>query len=76
MKRAMNQSLLALILNGVSVFTLILMVFSLFAYSDISNQLGEANKERFLLTCNANQFMNGLSYLTNELRAFQGNYNL
>lgn len=70
MKRAMNQSLLALILNGFSILALIFMAFSLFAYSDISNQLEEANEERFLLTYNANRFMNGSSYLTNEVRAF------
>ncbi len=70
MKKAINQSLLILILNGISILTLILMVISLFAYSSTSKKLETANENRFLLTYNANRFMNGSAYLTNEVRAF------
>ena len=70
MKRAMKQSTLTLILNGISILTLFFMVYSLLAYSKISRQLDIANEERFALTYNANRFMNGSAYLTNEVRAF------
>ena len=70
MKRAMKQSTLTLILNGISILTLIYMVYSLIAYSQVSGQLNTANEERFSLTYNANRFMNGSAYLTNEVRAF------
>ena len=70
MKKAINQSLLILILNGISILTLILMVISLFSYSSTSRRLETANENRFLLTYNANRFMNGSAYLTNEVRAF------
>ena len=70
MKKAINQSLLIRILNGISILTLILMVISLFSYSSTSRRLETANENRFLLTYNANRFMNGSAYLTNEVRAF------
>ena len=70
MKKAINQSLLTLILNGISILTLILMVISLISYSGASKKLETANENRFLLTYNANRFMNGSAYLTNEVRAF------
>lgn len=70
MKRAMKQSTLTLILNGISILALFFMVYSLLAYSKISRQLDIANEERFALTYNANRFMNGSAYLTNEVRAF------
>ncbi len=69
MKRAMKQSTLTLILNGISILALLFLVFSLFSYSGISRQLNDANEERFELTYNANRFMNGSAYLTNEVRA-------
>ncbi len=70
MKKAINQSLLNLILNGFSILALLFMVYSLFTYSRVSGRLNEANEERFSLTYNANRFMNGSAYLTNEVRAF------
>lgn len=75
MKRAINQSLLIFILNGISIISLIFMVISLFSYSNVSSQLNEASEERFLLTYNANRFMNGSAYLTNEVRAFSATGN-
>ncbi len=70
MKKAMNQSLLTLIFNGISILALVFMVYSLISYSKVSRQLHESNEERFDLTYNANRFMNGSAYLTDEVRAF------
>lgn len=70
MKKAMSQSLLTLILNGISILSLIFLVISLLSYRNVNNQLYSANEERFNLTYNANRFMNGSAYLTNEVRAF------
>ena len=75
MKRAINQSLLIFLLNGISIISLIFMVLSLYSYSNVSSQLNEASEERFLLTYNANRFMNGSAYLTNEVRAFSATGN-
>ncbi len=70
MKKSMNQSTLNLILNGISILTLLFMGVPLFANSHIRGLLNTANQERFDLTYNANRFMNGSAYLTNEVRAF------
>ena len=70
MKRAMKQSTLTLILNGISILALLYLMYSLISYSDVSKQLNVANEERFELTYQANRFMNGSAYLTNEVRAF------
>lgn len=70
MKKSMNQSTLNLILNGISILTLIFMGLALFSNSHIRDLLNTANQERFDLTYNANRFMNGSAYLTNEVRAF------
>ena len=70
MKKAMKQSVLIYILNGISILSLIFLIFSLMAYGRKSDELNVANEKRFELTYNANRFMNGSSYLTNEVRAF------
>ena len=70
MKKAINQSLLTFILNGVSICALIFMVLSLLSYSYANKGLQQASEDRFELTYNANRFMNGSAYLTNEVRAF------
>ena len=76
MKKAMNLSKLTLILNGISMLTLLLMVVFLCFYSSVSSQLSQANEERFDLTYNANRFMNGSSSLTADVRAYSDNGNL
>ncbi len=76
MKKAMNLSKLTLILNGISMLTLLLMVVFLFFYSSVSSQLSRANEERFDLTYNANRFMNGSSSLTADVRAYSATGNL
>jgi len=70
MKKAMNQSKLNMILNGVSMAALLLVALLLMGYGNISSRLNDANEDRFDLTYNANRFMNGSSYLTNEVRAY------
>lgn len=70
MKKSINQSTLTLILNGISILSLIFMGLALFSNSHIRSLLNTANEERFDLTYNANRFMNGSAYLTNEVRAF------
>ena len=70
MKKGMNQSTLTTILNIGSIGTLLFMLLLLFGYSGVSRRLDNANESRFDLTYNANRFMNGSSYLTNEVRAY------
>lgn len=70
MKKAISQSVLSLILNGVSILSLIFLMLSLSKYSQVNRELDQASRDRFELTYNANRFMNGSAYLTNEVRAF------
>ncbi len=70
MKKAINQSLMVYILNGISILAMLFLVYSLMEYSAVNSRLDTAHEERFELTYNANRFMNGSSYLTNEVRAF------
>lgn len=70
MKKAINQSTLTTILNVGSICALLFMLVLLVTYSDVSRQLERANEDRFELTYNANRFMNGSAYLTNEVRAY------
>ena len=70
MKKAMKQSKLIAILNGISIVALILMILLLAAYSNVNQKLSKDNESRFDLTYNANRFMNGSAYLTNEVRAY------
>lgn len=70
MKKALSQSLLTTILNGISIISLFFLAFSLYSYRNVNTQLDSAYEERFNLTYNANRFMNGSAYLTNEVRAF------
>ncbi|MCI8666063.1 MAG: methyl-accepting chemotaxis protein [Dorea sp.] len=70
MKKAMKQSKLITILNGISIFALVLMAILLLVYANANNQLSEDNKARYDLTHNANRFMDGSTYLTEEVRAY------
>lgn len=70
MKKAISQSLLTAVLNGISILSLFYLAFALFSYRNVNTQLDNAYEERFNLTYNANRFMNGSAYLTNEVRAF------
>lgn len=73
MKKAMKQSTLILILNGISLAALFFMTFSFWCYSNVNHKIDAANNERYELTYNANRFMNGSAYLTNEVRAYAAN---
>lgn len=66
----MKQSKLITILNGISIFALVLMAILLLVYANANNQLSEDNKARYDLTHNANRFMDGSTYLTEEVRAY------
>ncbi len=70
MKKSINQSLITYILNGISICSLIFMSLSLASYNGMKSQLDKAQENRFSLTYNANRFMNGSAYLTDEVRAF------
>ena len=70
MKKAINQSTLTTILNVGSIVALLFMLLLLIAYSSVSSRLDTANENRFEQTYNANRFMNGSAYLTNEVRAY------
>ena len=70
MKKAMNQSTLTAILNVASICALVFLMILLFMNSGASSRLDKSNQERYELTYNANRFMNGSAYLTNEVRAF------
>lgn len=70
MKKAMKQSTLVLLLNGISCLLLLGAAIAFFCLSSNSAQLNQANIDRFELTYNANRFMNGSAYLTNEVRAY------
>ncbi len=70
MKKVMNQSTRSFILNGFSILALFITALLLIFYSSMNSRLYTANEERFDLTYNANRFMNGSSYLTNEVRAY------
>lgn len=70
MKKTIKQSTLIYLLNGISIASLLFLIFSLLSFTKVNGQLNEANEDRFMLTYNANRFMNGSAYLTNEVRAF------
>lgn len=70
MKKAVNQSILIFILNGVSILAILFMAYSNLRYRSVNQDLNQAYEDRFALTYNANRFMNGSAYLTNEVRAF------
>lgn len=70
MKKAMKQSALIYILNGVSIFFLLVTLFSAFHYGNLNGKIQKAANNRHELTFNANRFMNGSAYLTNEVRAY------
>lgn len=70
MKKAMDQSRLITILNGVSILALVLTTLLLIIYGSTTDRLNMANDERFDLTYNANRFMDASAYLTNEVRAY------
>ncbi len=70
MKKAMKQSTLTYILSGSAVLMLLGVVISFFFVFQMNARISKANEDKFTLTQNANRFMNGSAYLTNEVRAY------
>lgn len=70
MKKKMNQSKLVFLTNALSAVLLIL-IGALFVWNiQLNSVISKANDDRMLLYENANRFMNGSAYLTNEVRAY------
>ena len=70
MKKAIKQSTLFLILNSITIVLLILIAICVFSVIIQARLVRQANNDRYDLTYNANRFMNGSAYLTNEVRAY------
>lgn len=70
MKKAMKQSKLTTLLNLGSLCAIILVVIAGIAIVVVNDKTQQASEDRFDLVFNANRFMNGSTYLTNEVRAY------
>lgn len=70
MKKAMKQSTLVYILNSGSLVLLIGTVIAFLFVFQMNTSIRKANDDRFNLNLNANRFMDGSEYLTNEVRAY------
>lgn len=70
MKKVLKQSTLTYILNGSSILLLCGIVISFLFVFQMNARISQANEDRLELTRNANRFMNGSAYLTNEVRAY------
>jgi len=70
MKKSIKQSTMVLVLNTISIALVILAIISMVDLRTLNEKSDKANIERFELTFNANRFMDGSAYLTNEVRAF------
>lgn len=70
MKKSIKQSTLTFLLNMGSVILLVGVILSFTLLLISGNKCDESNVNRYELTTNANRFMNGSAYLTNEVRAY------
>lgn len=70
MKKAVKQSVMIQTLNVCSILAMLGIVFSFLCFVNVRNKINNANTNRYDLTYNANRFMNGSAYLTNEVRAY------
>ena len=70
MKRAINQSTLFILTNSVTVVLAIAAIIVVQLLVNAGLDYERASEERYDLTLNANRFMDGSAYLTNEVRAF------
>ena len=70
MKKAINQSTMVIVLNALSILFIIATVISFINVRTTGDLVDQANIDRFELTFNANRFMDGSAYLTNEVRAY------
>ncbi|MCL2045635.1 MAG: methyl-accepting chemotaxis protein [Oscillospiraceae bacterium] len=70
MKKSINQSTMVITINALSIIFIIATVISFMNVRSIGDLVDQASIDRFELTFNANRFMDGSAYLTNEVRAF------
>ena len=70
MKKAVKQSVMIQSLNFCSILAMLGIVFSFLCFVNVRNKVNNANTDRYDLTYNANRYMNGSAYLTNEVRAY------
>jgi methyl-accepting chemotaxis protein len=70
MKKAINQSTLFIIINTITAALMILAIVFVQLLAGAGVDYERATEERYNLTLNANRFMDGSAYLTNEVRAF------
>ena len=76
MKKSIKQSTMVIILNLLSIAFVIATAISLLNLKTLGHMSTQANTDRFELTYNANRFMDGSAYLTNEVRAFAATGNM
>lgn len=70
MKKAVRQSVMVSIFSIGSILLLFGVLATFVINAFFTKQRMNANMDRFELTYNANRFMNGSAYLTNEVRAY------
>jgi methyl-accepting chemotaxis protein len=70
MKKTTNQLTMVVTINSLSVAFIIATIISFMSVMSLTDKYNEAGNDRFELTYNANRFMDGSAYLTNEVRAF------
>lgn len=70
MKKAIKQSTLVYLLNFSSILLLVGIIVAFIMVVVFNGRINTANENRIELTLNANRFMDGSAYLTNEVRAY------
>lgn len=70
MKKAMKQSRMVALFNGISIILLVGIAVVFFFSAAYNGRIDKANHERYELTYNANRFLEGSARLTNEVRAY------
>ena len=70
MKRAVNQSTMVVVLNALSIVFIVVTIIAFVNVNKIGDLVNQAGIDRYELTFNANRFMDGSAYLTNEVRAY------
>jgi len=70
MKKTVKQSTMVLIMSIIIIAMLIVVLASSLGVYTMGQNLSKAYNDKIELTENANRFMNGSAYLTNEVRAY------
>jgi len=76
MKKSIKQSTMVIILNVLSILSVVAVIVAMLNLRTLSDMSIQASIERYELTFNANRFMDGSAYLTNEVRAFAATGNM